>query len=376
MSFRFLHTADWQIGKPFAQVEGDAGAELRAERLNAVERLAALARDRLLDAVLVAGDVFDSNEVEDRTINRTIEQMKGFAGPWVLLPGNHDAALSHSVWTRARAMQMPANIIIADRPEAVAVWGDRAVVLPAPLRRRRETDDQTEWFDAAQTAPGAIRVGLAHGTLPGRLPEAAEAQNHIAADRAERARLDYLALGDWHGQLRIADRTWYAGTPETDRHRDNLSGAALLVEIDAPGAEPKVESIATGGFSWHRLQLELTDGRADRVIEALANLAEAAHRRVVTLRLSGAISLSERFRLEQELSAWRARLHSLEADLGALLEQPTLEDLDELDMSGFVRLAVERLKAEAQSGSTEQAALARTALRMIYLDHRQAGEGR
>lgn len=376
MAFRFLHTADWQIGKPFAQVEGDAGAELRAERLKAVERLAALAQERAVDAVLVAGDVFDSNEVEDRTIHRTIEAMKGFPGPWLLLPGNHDAALSHSVWTRARAMYLPANIVIADRPEPVALWGDRAFVLPAPLRRRRERDDQTEWFDHAETPPGAIRVGLAHGTLPGRLPEAAEAENQIAADRADRARLDYLALGDWHGQLQIADRTWYSGTPETDRHRANLSGAALIVDIEAPGAPPRVESVPTGGFRWHQLHLELSDGRADRVIEALRDFAEGAHRRVVALRVRGAISLSERFRLEQDLDTWRARLHSLDADLGGLIEEPTAEDLDELDMSGFVRLAVERLKAEAQSQSAEQAALARTALRMIYLDHRQAGEGR
>jgi len=375
MTFRFLHTADWQIGKPFLQVEGDAGAELRAERLRAVERIASLARERQLDAVLVAGDVFDSNEVEGRTIHRAIEAMKGFSGPWVLLPGNHDAALSHSVWTRARAMQLPANVIIADRPSPVILWGDRAVVLPAPLRRRRETEDQTEWFDAAQTPPGAIRVGLAHGTLPGRLPEAAESQNQIAPDRARKARLDYLALGDWHGQLKIADRTWYAGTPETDRHRENLSGAALLVEIDAPGAEPRIESIRTGGFHWHQLQLELIDGSVERAIAALHELAQSAHRRVVALKLLGAVSLAERFRLEQELSIWRARLHCLDADLSGLIEEPTLEDLDELDMSGFVRLAVERLKAEAEGGTAEQAALARTALRMIYLDHR-AEDGR
>lgn len=369
MSFRFLHTADWHLGKPFAQVAADAGAELRAERLAAVARIASLARDRTLDAILVAGDIFDGNEVEDRTIYRALDAMAGYAGPWVLLPGNHDAALSHSVWTRLRGMKPPANIVIADRPEPVSLWAGRAVVLPAPLRRRRETEDQTAWFDGVETAEGAIRVGLAHGTLPGRLPDMAEPQNPIAPDRANSARLDYLALGDWHGQLHVAERTWYSGTPETDRHRDNLSGAVLLVEIDRAGAAPRVESTRTGGFDWHMLDLELVDGSADRALEELTRLAEAAKRRVVALRLRGAVSLAERYRLERALAEWAARLHALESDLSGLIEEPTPDDLDALDLGGFVRVAVERLKSQAEAGSAEQAALARTALRMIYLDH-------
>mgnify|MGYP007106490541 CR=1 FL=1 len=40
---RFLHTADWQIGKPFGGFEPDVRAELRAERFAVVARIAALA---------------------------------------------------------------------------------------------------------------------------------------------------------------------------------------------------------------------------------------------------------------------------------------------------------------------------------------------
>ena len=90
-------------------------------------------------------------------------------------------------------------------------------------------------MDAAATPAGALRVGLAHGSVAGRLPDDADAANPIAADRATGARLDYLALGDWHGTLEIAPRTWYAGTPEPDRFRANDAGNALLVELDGPG---------------------------------------------------------------------------------------------------------------------------------------------
>ena len=373
MTFRFLHTADWQIGKPFGNIPGDAGAELRSQRIRTVERLAQIATERKLDAVLVAGDVFDSNEVEDRTIDRALNAMRGFAGPWVLLPGNHDAALSHSVWTRLRQHGPGDNIVVADTPAPISLWGDRAVVLPAPLRRRRESADQTGWFDTAATREGTIRVGLAHGTLPGRLPAGAEASNPIAEDRVQTARLDYLALGDWHGARKVADRTWYSGTPETDRHRDNDSGHALVVELDAPGARERVKVIATGAYAWHALAVEIVDGRADAVLEALRQLPSEPARSIVSLRVAGSISLAERYRLDTLMSDWQARLHHLDSDLTRLIEDPSDDDLDALDGSGFVRLTVERLRALAADDGSPEAAVARIALRMLYIDHMRAG---
>ena len=60
MTITFLHTADWQLGKPFGSIEGDTAALLREERFEAVKRIALLATERDVDAVIVAGDVFDS----------------------------------------------------------------------------------------------------------------------------------------------------------------------------------------------------------------------------------------------------------------------------------------------------------------------------
>jgi DNA repair exonuclease SbcCD nuclease subunit len=368
LAFRFIHTADWQVGKPFGNVAGDSGAELRTQRIRTVGRIAELAQAREVDAVLVAGDAFDSNEVSEKTIIRTVEALRPFQGTWIFLPGNHDAALAHSVWTRARGMGLPSNIVIADRPEPVLRWGDRATVLPAPLRRRREVIDQTGWFDEAPTPEGSCRIGLAHGSVAGRLPDKGDAANEICDDRAERARLCYLALGDWHGALRIAPRTWYAGSPEPDRHRANRSGHVHLVELDGPGAPERLETVAVGHYSWVQLDVECL-GVCDKVLEALMALPHDHRSCVLSLRLAGSLSLAERHRLERELQTWEARLHHLEVDTSGLLDDPTPDDLDALDTSGFVRLAVERLKARAQDPTDPERDAARMALRMVYLDH-------
>ncbi len=369
MSFRFVHTADWQIGKPFGRLPAEAAFELRTQRIRTVERIAEVARANDVDAVLVAGDAFDSNEVSDRTIVRTLEALAPYQGTWVFLPGNHDAALAHSVWTRIREMGLPANIVIADAPVAIDRWAGAAVVLPAPLRRKREAHDQTEWFDAAESGEGCCRIGLAHGSVAGRLPGLADAANEIPADRAERAGLGYLALGDWHGALQIAPRTWYAGTHESDRHKANDSGHINIVEMATGRAPERVERVRTGHYSWIAREVEVLDGSADAPLHALHAINDDPRRCVVALDIAGTIGLAERRRLDHELKGWEARFHHLDITADRLLDEPSTDDLDAVDTSGFVRLAMERLRAIAADPADPRAADARMALRMMYLDH-------
>ncbi|MCV6903629.1 MAG: DNA repair exonuclease, partial [Achromobacter xylosoxidans] len=247
----FLHTADWQIGRQYGQFETDDAALLAEARFDAVARIAALAAERQVDAVLVAGDVFDTQGVSDRTIRRLFAALAAYAGPWVMIAGNHDAALADSVWSRAAQLGcIPPNVHVPLRPGVVDLAAQNLAVLAAPLTQRHTYDDVTQAFDAMASEPGRIRVGLAHGSVAGRLPDTIDATNPIAPDRASRARLDYLALGDWHGCLSIDERTWYAGTPEQDRFRGNEPGYVLDVRIAAPGATPQVERVATGKYRW------------------------------------------------------------------------------------------------------------------------------
>lgn len=376
MAFSFIHTADWQIGKPFGNVDGDPGAELRFQRIKTVERVAELARDRQVDAVLVAGDAFDSNAVSDRTIKRTLEALAPFQRTWVFLPGNHDAAIVHSVWSRMRKMGTPPNVIIADEPKPLDLGEGRATVLPAPLRRRRESTDLTEWFDKAPTAEGSCRIGLAHGSVANRLPDRGDAANEISDLRATSAGLCYLALGDWHGYLKIAERTYYAGAPEPDRHKANQSGRVACVRIPSPGAPEEADAIAVGHYSWMRLEVELL-GTCDKAIDAFRELGSNPRACVVDLVFKGTISLAERHRLDRLLKELDSLVHYLEVDTSLLRDDPTPEDIVRLDMGGFVRTAADRLVAMAADPTNPQRANeARMALRMMYFDHlAHAGHG-
>lgn len=132
---------------------------------------------------------------------------------FLLLPGNHDPLRADGLWSRLAA-DTPANVsaLTEARPLELGTGdGGQAVLLPAPLAHKRSVADPTRWFDQAETPPGALRIGLAHGSVQTFGGDADP--NLVAVDRARRAGLAYLALGDWHGRTRIDERTYYSGTP-------------------------------------------------------------------------------------------------------------------------------------------------------------------
>ncbi len=349
----FLHTADWQIGRVFSQFDEEDGAALAAARLDTVRRLAELAARERVDAVLVAGDVFDAQGVRDKTVDRLFLAMAAFPGPWLLLPGNHDAALVESVWTRAhRRGVIPPQVTACLSPGPVTLPG-KAVVLPAPLVQRHTYSDLTTWFDAADTAPQLPRIGLAHGSVQGLLAEGIDASNPIAADRVARARLDYLALGDWHGTRQVNDRCWYAGTPETDRFRDNDSGQALLVTIDGPGALPRVRAERTGAYRW--VSQEHTLAGPTDIGAALAALESLDRHDVAQVRFTGLADLAGHRQLAQARDGLAARVRGLLWDADALRVQPTDDDIAALQADGYVGEVLQQLREQQADGGDDRA---------------------
>jgi len=370
---KLLHTADWQIGKQYGQFDTDDAALLADARFAVVERLARLAAVEGVAAVLVAGDVFDAQGVADKTIHRLFNSMAAFSGPWVLIPGNHDAGLAESVWTRAlRLNALPPNAHVCLRPEPLLFPSLGLAVLPAPLTQRHTHNDLTEWFASAPVPPEMFRVGLAHGSVQGILAEDIDSSNPIAAARAEQAGLDYLALGDWHGCKQVDSRTWYSGTPETDRFRANASGQALIVSLSEPGGLPSVTQHNTGQYRWQEDLVDLqVPSDIDAVLQRLGALTTAD---VVALSLSGRIDLPGRRRLLDAIGQARGRARSLVADLSALRFEPTAEDIGALQADGYLGDVIASLRAEQDGAAVESADVARDALALLasILDERRA----
>jgi len=367
MSISFIHTADWQIGKQFANIKGDIAAFLREARFDVIKTLGSLANEHKADAILVAGDVFDANEISDTTIRKTLNAMQEYKGPWILLPGNHDPALAQSVWTRMKNLpEKTDNIILALDPEPISVANDKLLILPAPLKLRHEYKDLTEWYDTFQSPSSAFKVGLAHGSIEGFLPESAEIHNMISYQRTEKAELDYLALGDWHGQMKVSTKVWYAGTPEQDRFQDNEPGKALLVTLNKNDDVPRVESLDTGKYQWHKIQFAIFTANDIEALNDDFSKFQSAKNQVISLSLDGNLSLENRQKLEQLLDSWKAKFAMLEIDDTNLKLSPSEQDLQDFQSAGFLSNTLEKLLAIKENESNEQHPFADRAIQMLW----------
>ena len=382
MAFRFIHTADWQIGKVFRFVDVAEMGGLQLARLEAITRIGNLADEHHVRHVLVAGDVYDHATPTPHTRNQVIERMRAHTSvQWHLLPGNHDPYQPNGLWDQIQRRGLPDNIHAHTESAGTIIEQDVAVLLPAPLQHRRTFNDPTAWMDNQLSEAGVIRIGLAHGAVYGFDTNGFDTNeeqraNPIDPTRPQLAQLDYLALGDWHGELQVNERCWYSGTPETDSFQTRGRGTALLIEIDGPNELPHVTPISTGQYRWESLNERVEDREdVDLLEHKLRNLNGDLNHTLVDLRLSGALSLADLLHFEERIvEGAAAALYHLRIDREQLYPEPTDDDLDSIDPGGLVRAAADKLRATVEASGSD-ADLARAALHRLYIEHKKLESG-
>ncbi len=250
---RFLHTADWHLGRILH------GARLIEDQAHILDQIVAVARDARPDAVLIAGDVYDravpppeAVELLDETLCRLVIDLDL---PVIVIAGNHDSPQRTGFGARilgrqrlhvAGAFGPPQPVVLEDRHGRVTVWP-----LPyadPPMVRAAFEDEGIATHDQAMTAAvgrmsdrGGRAVLVAHAFVDGGAECESERPLSVGGSGAvsgtQFAGFSYVALGHLHRpQTAGGAAVRYAGSPlkysfsEVD-HAKSLA----LVEIDAAG---------------------------------------------------------------------------------------------------------------------------------------------
>jgi len=379
MAARFLHTADWQLGKPFAGVEDvQKRSILQQERIEVLKRIATAAQEHGAEFILVAGDVFDSSAATKATVSAACAAIRDMGRPVFIIPGNHDHGGPGSVWEQPfflrEQQSLAPNLRVLLKPEPVEC--ESAILYPCPLLRRHESTDTTAWLRTLDIDADKPRVVLAHGSVQGfgtqdDDEEAGAGVNQIDLDRLDDGRFDYIALGDWHGTKQVNPRAWYAGTPEPDRFprgEGNDPGHALVVTAGR-GELPAVNRLDTARIGWHQTAFHFDDDSAlDRLEAELQKLSgNRARQDLLRLELSGSLGIEAASALESMIESWQARLVRLKLydQTRIAPSPPELMALTERASDPLIARVARQL-VEQQSGDSEEAAIARTALRVLY----------
>src|SRR5690606_16289722 len=204
--------------------------------------------------------------------------------PIYILPGNHDWLGPASVYERDAFRSAPGNVHILRSREAVPVADGKAYLLPAPITQKHSERDPT--VDMPETPPGALRIGVAHGSL--RIEGRYQPDDHpIALDAAEREELDYLAVGHWHSWYQPNPRLLMPGTPEPTAF-DETSGYIAVVRLK-PATLPEIRRCHVGGLRWVQREVVLAgdDPTWRETLQRWAAALEHPERTLLRLRVTG-----------------------------------------------------------------------------------------
>jgi len=269
---KFLHTADWHLGKPLK------GRSRLSEQEQVLAEILDLARRESVDCLLVSGDLFDSYippPEAERLVFNFLAELVGRGIAAVIIGGNHDhpkrlAAL--------RQLLDPLRVYIRPepaRPQDGGVLelgrdGEIARIAVLPFVPERKVVDFSKllgpeegWHEqygdrvsrmcellTAGFSSSTINLLVAHLYLHGAATSGSERAIHVAQPYAvSAARLPptahYVALGHLHRPQEIAapSRTVYAGSPlQLDFGEQGQQKRVVLVEA-RPGRPARIESL-------------------------------------------------------------------------------------------------------------------------------------
>lgn len=361
---RFLHSSDWQLGMTRAFLSNEAAARFSQARIDAITRMGELAAEHRLAFIVVAGDVFESNQLSRQTVLRTLDALQALPVPIFLLPGNHDPLDAASIFLTSEFQAADEHIIVIRDFDPVPVPGVPGVeVVGAPWSSKHPNGDLcAELVKHLQPAQNLLRVAVGHGQVNSLSPDQSRPEIidlKVVEEAIADERVHYLALGDRHSVTDVGSsgRIWYSGAPVATDFDEVDPNKALLVELSASACT--VEPLTTGNWQFIAEQKDL-NGDADlkRIAAWLADLPDK-ERTILKLGFTGTINLATASGLDQLLENKAELFASLRrrkrtTDLAVVPDQL---DQDSVALSGYARQAWYELISDAVSDEEAQHAL-------------------
>ncbi|OBJ02078.1 DNA repair exonuclease [Mycobacterium alsense] len=369
---RFLHTADWQLGMTRHFLAGDAQPRYSAARRDAVAGLGALAEEVGAEFVVVAGDVFEHNQLAPQVIGQSLEAMRAIGIPVYLLPGNHDPLDASSVYTSALfKAERPDNVTVLDRA-GVHEIGPGLEIVAAPWRSKAPTTDLVADVLDGLTHEPVTRILVAHGGVDVLDPDRDKPsliRLAVLEDALARGVIHYVALGDKHSLTRVGagGRVWYSGSPEVTNFDDVESDPGHVLVVDVTDHGVTVEPRNVGRWRFVTMHRQVDNGRDIADLDVNLDLLTDKDRTVVRLALTGSLTVTDRAALDACLDRYarlfaHLRTWDSHTDLAVI---PADGEFTDLGIGGFAAAAVEELVATARAGDAPEAADAQAALALL-----------
>lgn len=184
---KFIHTADLHLESKIELLPIEKSRTRRDEILRTFEKLADYANDNDVRAIIIAGDMFDTNKISIKTKQRVLTTIKKYSHiDFLCVSGNHDKI--NFIMNEER---LPKNLIIFGDKWSTINYDDCAITGISI-----DSVNQTTIYDNLHLDENKINIVIMHGQIVGyRTKENAEI---ISIPRLKEKNIDYLALGHIH----------------------------------------------------------------------------------------------------------------------------------------------------------------------------------
>lgn len=369
---RFLHIADVHLDTAFSGRSEKVRNRLRQASREAFGRCVDAAVAEEVDAVLVAGDLFDGGRLSFETERFLLGQVArlGEAGvQFVYVAGNHDPGAA----VRAGVLEWPAHAaVICDRePETVAIRGKGGEVAGYVTGAGHATAEETE--DLSRRMRPRVDTRLPQAALLHTLASAAGdagAHQPYAPSRIadlQAAGFHYWALGHVHVRQSLSDEPpiWYPGNLQGRHPAETGPKGGLLVDLREP-ERPVVEFREFAPVRWEKLSVSGLEGAStlDRLAAAAVRSWEAAREAdpgsgvewMATFELEGPCPLWAQLRKREEAATLEdeiaRRLGTLGVEVRADRLHPPVRVADLAERRDVLGATL-RLAAEVSAGAED-----------------------
>lgn len=254
-AFSFIHCADVHLGAPvrgLGRMPRSLQARLRDAPADSFARIADVAIDRDVDALIVAGDLFDASE-RNLTVQARLRDELGrldAAGIRTLIvAGNHDP-----LGSLGGGISLPASVhLFGEAVESVALRRDgKELARVYGISYAKEATYRNLAADFPTQPTGPFNIAVLHTNVGDRPGYARYAPCRLSTllDKG----FDYWALGHVHTRETLHSErpvVHYPGNPQALHTGEPGARGATLVSV-SDGGHVQLEAIWTDTVRWHR----------------------------------------------------------------------------------------------------------------------------
>lgn len=261
---RILHAADLHLDSAFRALPEALARQRRQESRELVRRLVDTANDRCVQLLLLAGDLFDSDEIYSQTGEELARALERFDGQVVIAPGNHDYYGPRSAYARLR---WPENVHIFTSGQLASFDFPQyhCTVYGAAFTAPAMSEDDRLFRPAPPEEADRVRIMLLHGDVGMK----ESAYRPIRTEQIAGSGMDYMALGHVHAcsgvQMAGAVPYAYAGCLE-GRGFDELGEKGFLLG-DVSRGEADLRFVPFARRRYQVLPVDVSGGDAAAAIE-------------------------------------------------------------------------------------------------------------